>query len=71
MNKTIVFTIGSGTLWSLANISYAGMRAQGQDKTWGWRKIAFVWGFPSTFITYLFVEYGGKRAYGIDLPTKD
>jgi hypothetical protein len=54
-------------LWILANISYAGMRAQNSSSA-GWRVVAFIFGFPGTFISYLAVAEGGERAYGVQLP---
>jgi hypothetical protein len=51
----------------LANISYAGMRAQAHPSR-GWRIAAFIFGFPGTLISYLFVAEGGNRAYGISFP---
>ena len=56
-------------LWVLANISYAGMRAQNSSST-GWRVVAFIFGFPGTFITFLAVTEGSERAYGVQLPRK-
>ena len=58
---------GISGIWMLANISYAGMRAQGSQST-GWRIVAFIFGFPGTLITFLAVQDGGGRAYGIELP---
>ena len=61
--------LGVSALWVLANVSHAGMRAQGSD-SWVWRIVAFVAGFPGTLLTWLFVKEGGERAYGIDLPRR-
>jgi len=66
---TTVQDTGISALWMLANISYAGMRAQNNPHT-GWRIVAFIFGFPGTLITLLAVREGGERAYGIDLPAK-
>jgi peptidoglycan/LPS O-acetylase OafA/YrhL len=60
---------GVSGLWVLANISYAGMRAQNnRDKFW--RTLAFIFGLPGTLLTFVFVDEGGDRAYGIHLPPK-
>ena len=56
-------------LWVLANISYAGMRAQNSASA-GWRIIAFIFGFPGTFISYLAITEGSERAYGIEVPRR-
>lgn len=60
---------GASGIWILANISYAGMRAQG-SRSKGWRIVAFIFGFPGTLITFLAVDEGGERAYGVDLPKR-
>ncbi len=59
---------GVSGIWMLANISYAGMRAQNHPSVW--RLIAFLVGFPGTLITLLAVNEGGERAYGVDIPKK-
>ncbi|HEY2469435.1 MAG TPA: hypothetical protein VGI45_16560 [Terracidiphilus sp.] len=58
---------GISGLWVLANISYAGMRAQDNQSAL-WRTLAFIFGLPGTAITFLAVDEGSDRAYGIDLP---
>jgi len=60
---------GVSAIWILANISYAGMRAQNSPET-GWRALSFIFGFPGTLLTFLAVPQGGERAYGIDIPKK-
>lgn len=60
---------GVSAIWMLANISYAGMRAQGSPSTF-WRIIAFIFGFPGTLLTLIVVTEGGERAYGIELPKR-
>ena len=55
----------------LANVSYAGMRAQNKPELESWRIVAFLWAFPYSIVTWLVVEPGSKRAYGIELPTND
>ncbi|NYZ63414.1 hypothetical protein [Luteimonas deserti] len=60
---------GVSGLWVLANISYAGMRAQNNPSA-GWRILAFISGFPGTLISFLVVPEGGERAYGIEIPRK-
>ena len=64
-----VETGGSSAIWILANISYAGMRAQSNPSV-GWRIISFIFGFPGTLLTWIVVGEGSERAYGIELPKK-
>jgi hypothetical protein len=61
-------TGGSG-LWILANISYAGMRAQNHQST-GWRIASFILGFPGTFLSWLCVQEVSDRAYGVQIPRR-
>jgi hypothetical protein len=61
--------VGVSGLWVLANICFAGMRAQNSPST-GWRIVAFIVGFPGTLITYFVVDEGSERAYGIEIPKK-
>lgn len=61
---------GASGIWILANISYAGMRAQGNRNS-GWRILAFIFGFPGTLLSFIAVDENSERAYGIDLPRKD
>jgi len=60
---------GVSALWILANVSYAGMRAQGNRNRF-WRILAFIFGFPGTLLSFIVVPKGGERAYGVDLPKK-
>ena len=60
---------GVSAIWILANICYAGMKAQSHPSS-GWRVVSFIFGFPGTLISYFVVEEGSERAYGIDLPKK-
>lgn len=60
---------GVSGLWVLANISFAGMRAQ-SNRSRGWRILAFIFGLPGTLVSLLAVDEGSERAYGIDLPCK-
>jgi len=60
---------GVSGIWILANISYAGMRAQNSIST-GWRIIAFIFGFPGTLISFVTISEGSERAYGIDTPRR-
>jgi hypothetical protein len=64
-----VRTTGVSALWILANFSFAGMRAQGSPQA-GQRILAFIFGFPGTLLTLIFVREGGRRAYGVDLPSQ-
>ena len=68
-NQDTVTRTGVSGIWILANISYAGMRAQDSAST-GWRTLSFIFGFPGTFISFLAVEEGGERAYGIEVPRR-
>lgn len=61
--------VGASGLWVLANICFAGMRAQNSPST-GWRIVAFIFGFPGTLVTYFVVAEGSERAYGIEIPRK-
>jgi hypothetical protein len=58
---------GVSALWILANISYAGMKAQGHPSI-GWRVLSFIFGFPGTLLSLIVVSENGGRAYGIQLP---
>lgn len=60
---------GVSAIWVLANISYAGMRAQNNPSK-GWRVLSFIFGFPGTLLTYFAVPEGGERAYGVDIPKR-
>jgi hypothetical protein len=57
---------GISGLWILANICYAAMRAQGSP-SFGWRILAFIFGFPGTLLSWLVVRENSGRAYGINL----
>ena len=65
-----VTNTGISGLWVLANVSYAGMRAQNNSSKI-WRILAFVFGLPGTIVTFFAVKEGNDRAYGVDLPRKD
>lgn len=45
---------GVGMVNVLANIAYAGMRAQGSQNSLG-RLLTFALGFPGTLVTFMFV----------------
>ena len=64
-----VIQTGPSAIWILANISYAGMRAQASSSR-GWRILAFIFGFPGTLLSLLLIGNGTERAYGIDLPRR-
>ena len=68
-DRTVVRDSGVSAVWVLANLAYAGMRAQNSAST-GWRIVAFIFGFPGTLLTYFVVSEGGERAYGIELPRR-
>ncbi len=56
-------------LWVLANIVYAGMRAQGGGTSLT-RAASFIAGFPGTLVSIVVVTEGAERAYGISLPRR-
>lgn len=58
---------GASAIWIFANLSYAGMRAQNSSSK-GWRIVAFIFGFPGTLLSWLIVDEGSERAYGIEMP---
>lgn len=60
---------GISGMWVLANVSYAGMRAQNNPNAL-WRVLAFLFGLPGTILTFFVVAEGSERAYGIDLPRR-
>jgi hypothetical protein len=60
---------GISGLWMLANISFAGMRAQ-NNRSVLWRTLAFICGLPGTLVTFFAVSEGSDCAYGIELPRK-
>ena len=60
---------GISGVWVLANISFAGMRAQNHRSVF-WRTLAFIFGLPGTLVTFFAVTEGGERAYCIDLPRR-
>ncbi|MBI5094298.1 MAG: hypothetical protein HZB26_17890 [Candidatus Hydrogenedentes bacterium] len=68
-SNDIVQTGGASGIWILANVSYAGMRAQSNPSV-GWRILSFIFGFPGTLVSFLVIREGSERAYGIDLPKK-
>jgi uncharacterized membrane protein YhaH (DUF805 family) len=61
---------GISGLWVLANVSFAGMRAQNNPSVF-WRTLAFIFGLPGTIVTFFVVGEGSERVYGIDLPRRD
>ncbi|HEU5232276.1 MAG TPA: hypothetical protein VFU50_05410 [Terriglobales bacterium] len=60
---------GISGMWVLANISFAGMRAQNHQSIL-WRSLAFIFGLPGTIVSFFAVEEGSNRAYGINLPRR-
>ena len=68
-NQNAVARTGVSGIWILANISYAGMRAQDSANV-GWRVVAFIFGLPGTLISFLAIEEGSERAYGIEVPRR-
>lgn len=53
--------------WIIANVSYAGMRAQGNPSNL-WRITSFILGLPGTLFSYFLIREASERAFGIDLP---
>jgi hypothetical protein len=41
---------GVSAIWLLANVCYAGMRAQGHPSRW-WRVVSFLFGLPGTLLS--------------------
>lgn len=60
---------GISALWILANLSYAGMRAQGKKKSF-WKIISFLIGLPGTFFSFFLIVDGSETAFGVELPRK-
>src|SRR5690242_1651488 len=60
---------GVSGLWILANISFAGMRAQ-DHQSFFWRIVAGIFGFPGTILSLICVVEGSERAYGISIPKR-
>lgn len=60
---------GVSGVWVLANISYAGMRAQDHPSA-KWRIAAFIFGFPGTLVSFLCVGERSNHAYGVRLPPR-
>jgi hypothetical protein len=60
---------GVSGLWVLANISFAGMRAQNHQSIF-WRTVAAIFGFPGTILSLICVAEGSERAYGISIPKR-
>src|SRR5271156_5812113 len=60
---------GISGLWVLANVSFAGKRAQNNRSVF-WRTLAFIFGLPGTIVSFFSVAEGRDRAYGIDLPRR-
>lgn len=67
--QTVFRYTGVSGIWMLANISYAGMRAQSNPHR-GWRITSFIFGSPGTLVSDLAVKEGSERVYGFDLPRK-
>lgn len=70
MSTIQIVRYGMGTIAILSNSSYAGMRAQNKKDNGELRTVAFICGLPYTLITYMVVDEGSERAYGVDIPKK-
>ncbi len=55
------------SLGMFANIVYAITRAKNNGNDYMIRPISFVLGFPFSVLTYVVVEEGSNKVYGIDL----
>jgi len=67
--QVIQISTGVSALWVLANICYAGMKAQGHPSRL-WRVLSFLFGLPGTLLSLLVVHEGGENVYGIYLPKR-
>lgn len=68
-SQVVQVSTGVSALWILANICYAGMKAQGHPSR-KWRVLSFLFGLPGTLLSLLVVHEGGENAYGIYLPKR-
>jgi hypothetical protein len=60
---------GVTAVWMLANVSYAGMRAQNHPSK-GWRVVAFIFGLPGSLLSFFVIQEGSGTAYGVHLPKR-
>ena len=67
--QVIQVSTGVSALWVLANICYAGMKAQGHPSRL-WRVLSFLFGLPGTLLSLLVGKEGGENAYGVYLPRR-
>ena len=63
-----VTNTGISGLWVLANISYAGKRAQNNNSKL-WRVLAFIVGLPGTIVTFFAVK-GTTARMGLTCPER-
>ncbi|HMG02493.1 MAG TPA: hypothetical protein VK596_05130 [Edaphobacter sp.] len=68
-SQVIQISTGVSALWVLANICYAGMKAQGHPSRL-WRVLSFLFGLPGTLLSLLMVKEGGENVYDIYLPKR-
>lgn len=68
-SQVVQVSTGVSALWILANICYAGMKAQGHPSR-KWRVLSFLFGLPGTLLSLFVVQEGGENAYGIYLPKR-
>jgi len=54
-------------LWVMANLAYAGMRAQDNESTVA-RALMFTAGLPGTIVSLIVVDEGSERMYGVAMP---
>jgi len=68
-SQVVQVSTGVSALWILANICYAGMKAQGHPSR-KWRVRSFLFGLPGTLLSLLVVHECGENAYGVYLPKR-
>jgi hypothetical protein len=68
-DKNSLRNTGVSAIWILANVSYAGMKAQNIKSRNGTKILALIFGLPGTLLTMFVVKEGSNRAYGVDLPS--
>jgi hypothetical protein len=68
-SKTTVLVVSTGAsgFYIVSNIAYAVMRAKNDPKNDSWRNVTFFCGFPATACSYLLVDEGSNKAYGVKL----
>jgi len=70
MIEQIYIRYGVGPIWIMCNILYACMRAQNKPENSWLRVLTFLGGFPHSIVSFLAVDEGKERVYGVDIPRK-